>query len=784
MSASIASEAFDVFLVNVAARLLAQTAAGDLFTGDVFYNIASDTIEGITGIDLGVLADLSASASLSPEPAIFWGNVVRMVEFTIGVDGLSAADQSALDTAITNTDPLLSLAGLVDLVTPENEIFDTRVVTNGTSGNDVLIGSDTHDLMFGLDGNDILDGGAKIDELHGNAGDDILRGNIGDDYLLGGTGSDIYEYNLGWGWDTINETVETAGEIDEILFGPGIELAHLTLTRIGNSDLFIEIDTGTQTGQVLIEDHFNHGASGGNIELFRFNDGSTFDPAAQNYILTGTDRNEIFDGILSGQGGLQDDTIFGMGGNDTINGGEGDDILDGGTGGDKLSGGTGNDILDGGVGNDRLSGGDGNDTLNGGTGSDTLNGGTGDDIYVFSPGFGRDFITEELGEGFDTIIMQGFNLDQVAFRTDFGGIISKLDPDDRVHITAGVTLEPGTERETALGQHIEQIVFDDGILDLSVDGIAIEGSDVPIEALYGSSGDDTISGNGGRDIMHGNRGNDTLNGGTGNDTIFGETGDDTLNGNDDNDTLNGGAGNDTLDGGTGNDALFGGTGDDIYVFSPGFGADIVLENPDEGFDTIRMEGFTSDQVRLVTGNAGEVTLISRLDPNDTIKLNAAITGEPGTERETAIGQYVEQVVFDDGVIWDLTSGLTVEGTDASEGPGFIPDLYGSPEDDTIFGLGGNDVLWGNRGNDTLIGGTGFDSLNGGVGDDTYVFSPGFGGVGFGTNFVNESLNEGFDTIRMEGFTSDQVRLVTGNAGEVTLISRQKQCPPKSVRNAT
>lgn len=63
------------------------------------------------------------------------------------------------------------------------------------------------------------------------------------------------------------------------------------------------------------------------------------------------------------------------------------------------------------------------------------------------------------------------------------------------------------------------------------------------------------------------------------DVISGLGGDDSLSGN---------GGNDTLDGGTGADRMAGGTDDDTYVVDDIGGS--VVENPDEGTDTVESSG--------------------------------------------------------------------------------------------------------------------------------------------------------------------------------------------------
>ncbi len=72
-------------------------------------------------------------------------------------------------------------------------------------------------------------------------------------------------------------------------------------------------------------------------------------------------------------------------------------------------------------------------------------------------------------------------------------------------------------------------------------------------------------------------------------TITGNAGANILNGGGGNDTLGGGAGDDTLDGGTGNDSLTGGLGADRFVFTDGFGRDVI-----SGFDA----GVTGEMIDL------------------------------------------------------------------------------------------------------------------------------------------------------------------------------------------
>ncbi|WP_190237391.1 M10 family metallopeptidase, partial [Rhizobium sp. R635] len=161
-----------------------------------------------------------------------------------------------------------------------------------------------------------------------------------------------------------------------------------------------------------------------------------------------------------------------------------------------------------------------------------------------------------------------------------------------------------------------------------------------IENVQAGSGSDNIVGNEANNTLWGNAGNDSLYGGAGNDTLIGGAGSDWMVGGVGNDlyvvddtfdsviefgnegtdtvqtalsnhaldsnveiliytgsgnftgtgnavanTITGGAGNDVLNGGYGADTLIGGVGDDTYVVDNV--GDVVVENTDEGIDTVR-----------------------------------------------------------------------------------------------------------------------------------------------------------------------------------------------------
>ncbi|MEJ6486264.1 Calx-beta domain-containing protein [Nostoc punctiforme UO1] len=258
-----------------------------------------------------------------------------------------------------------------------------------------------------------------------------------------------------------------------------------------------------------------------------------------------------------------------------------------------------------------------------------------------------------------------------------------------------------------------------------------------ITNLIGTSGNNTITGTPNRDIIQGLGGNDTL---------FGL------------------AGNDTLDGGTGIDTITGGLGDDTYIVDNS--ADKVVENVDEGTDTIR------SSISYILGNNLEnlvLTGTSKLSGTGNA-LNNQITGNSGSNTlngkagdDTMSGGLSNDIYIVDSIgdvitenadegtdsvnssitytLTDNVERLTLTGTTDINGTGneLNNTITGNSGNNILTGGGGNDSLNGGTGNDTLIGGVGDDNLLGGVGNDTYT-------VDSSRDVVIENSNQGTDSV--------------------------------------
>jgi Ca2+-binding RTX toxin-like protein len=260
------------------------------------------------------------------------------------------------------------------------------LATWGTSGIDVLNGTDLTDHIYGLGGND---------ELSGFGGNDLLDGGEGSDRLEGGMGNDLL-------------IVGGPGNQDDVAIGGG---GTDTLSARNADDRAVVRLDRDHAGYIAAEsmvgqDDVISGNGIENLEGSRFND-----------ILIGDSMHN---------------RLSGLAGDDYLRGGHGDDILIGGLGNDQLEGGEafsevdGDNALYGGDGNDDLHGYNGNDILVGGAGFDQLGGAGGSDRYTGGPDgddFGvrnDDFIgTDEIFdfnplEGDDLYLINFDGLDTVA----------------------------------------------------------------------------------------------------------------------------------------------------------------------------------------------------------------------------------------------------------------------------------------------------------------------------------------------------------------------------------
>ncbi|MBF7686568.1 hypothetical protein I2F17_12140, partial [Acinetobacter sp. B10A] len=642
-------------------------------------------------------------------------------------------------------------------------------------------------LRLGANDGANISGTSSADLLLGSKHNDVLNGGRGNDTLYGGAGNDTYVFELGGGHDTIIET-HGSTDTDVLTFGEGISFGDLNIT-VNDRDLLIRHVNGYDS--ITIQNWFNKvNSQAYRLDALIFADGTRFD---LSHLQIGTDAQDQLIGIQDSQS--NQDILVGGSSDDELIGHEGNDWLDGGTGADTMRGGAGNDsyIVDNAndivienegegidtigaristvlpdhvenltlIGTDDLTGSGnelnniifgnrGNNTLNGFAGNDTLIGNTGNDIL--DGGVGND--TMRGGRGNDTYIVDSVG-DKVIEQSNQGN--------DTVKSSIDYTL----------GDHVENLTLT-GTNSLNGTGNQLDNLLVGNNAsntLYGLDGNDWLDGGAGADTLIGGTGNDTYvvdhfgdmvieNEGEGTDTVrssisyslvehvenltltgsknlmgTGNELDNIIIGNNASNVLYGLEGNDTLDGGLGADILFGGTGNDTYIVDNK--NDMVIENEDEGTDTVRSSiSYTlGDYVEnLVLTGGANINATGNALNNVIIGNDAAniLNGGLGADRlEGGYGDDTYQIDTEDTIVERVGAGTdtVIAAFDYTLGDN-LENLTLTGQ--AIYGTGNalDNVLTGNEQNNVLKG------LEG---DDTYV-------VQNADDQTIESVNAGTDKV--------------------------------------
>ncbi|RLP23629.1 cadherin-like domain-containing protein [Mesorhizobium sp. YM1C-6-2] len=207
-------------------------------------------------------------------------------------------------------------------VTVTYEITDGELSVMQTAHFDVvrnsIAGTSGDDLLVGTECGDDIDGGDGHDNIDARGGSDTVLGGAGNDHIVAGAGSDIVFAGLG----------------DDIVFG-------------GDGDDWIS------------------GGEGDDRLFGEAGEDTLFGDGGADYLSGGDGKDLLF-------GGDGHDHLSGDGEDDRLLGGDGDDELAGGDGDDVIMGEAGADLLRGDSGDDTLSGGEGKDHVHAGTGDDTV----------------------------------------------------------------------------------------------------------------------------------------------------------------------------------------------------------------------------------------------------------------------------------------------------------------------------------------------------------------------------------------------------------------------------
>jgi|GEM_PF-973220 len=584
-------------------------------------------------------------------------------------------------------------------VTGSNNGYDMIINVNGTSDQLTIVGAGddwlkiehfnfadgtslTYDQFHLLQGNNVLLGTAGNDSLYGSDGNNTLMGLGGDDWLAGWYGNDRYIYNQGDGNDTIEEYVQSTGDI--LSFGTGITPGDLKFSAPWGGELIVSFKNFEGSVRLLgVGNDYNLP-----IEQVNFADGTIWSAA------------EFYQNAIAYMSTPGDDLIVGTMLNDTVHAGDGNDWIE--TYG-------GNDTVFGEAGNDNIYTHSGDDVINGGAGNNWLDGGWGNDTYVHNIDGGNDIIDEHLEATADTISFgPGITASNLLFSAD-GNYDLKI---QFTNASGSVTVL-GLWRESDLP--IDQVTFADGTVwdsaafyQAAIAGMTTSGDDIILgsgraDVIDGGAGNDTIYARAGNDVVHGGAGDDFIDGATGNNTLYGDDGNDSIYASYANDTIYGGNGDDYIDAGEGSDIISGGAGNDtIYVR---WGNKVIDGGP--GADTVDYSGSWGVNYVNLSGSAQTLN-------GQTIAANSVNNGYGTTDSVSNI-ENIKGGVYGDYIV-------------------------GNDESNIIYGGAGDDNLDGGNGNDTLSGDAGNDYINGNNGFDVVDYSSAAAGVLVNLGAGNQTLN--------------------------------------------
>ena len=657
--------------------------------------------------------------------------------------------------------------------------LSTGTNTGGDAAGDTItgvenvLGSANADHLTGDDGANVLSGAAGVDTLVGGIGDDTLIGGTNNDSMVGGNGNDWVIYSSssaavsvslttgpGSGGDAAGDTLVgiehvlgsdhkdtiTGDSLDNQLIGG---LHNDKLDGVAGKDTLLGedgVDTliGGDGDDLLIGGAGADSLSGGiGIDTATYTESS----AAISVNLStgaatgGTAQGDTLNGVENVVASDHNDTMTGDSLNNLLEGRAGSDSMTGNAGADTLLGGNDNDFVIGGAGSDLLDGGRGIDTasyagsasvvVNLLTGAGSGGDAAGDTLIAVENLIGSSNADTLLGDGAANVFTGGAGAD--SMHGDAGN-------DYFIGGASGDTLVGGVGFDTASYEGSSSAVNVSLATGSGSGGDAAGDTLSEIEALLGSTLNDTFTGDSLGNVLDGAAGADSLSAGDGNDTLIG---------------------------GLGADILAGGAGFDLAVYLASAAAVIVNLSTGAGSggdaqgDTLsgieHLEGSThndslsGDSVNnQLSGGLGDDTLVGAAGQDTLIGWfgNDRLIGGTGADSlvggsGTDVANYAGSAV---GVQVDLTAGIGttgdaendhLSGIENLEGSAFADTLignqsanllFGDDDNDSLVGLAGSDTLIGEDGNDTLVGGIGGDRLDGGAGTDSASYATSFAAV--------------------------------------------------------
>lgn len=388
---------------------------------------------------------------------------------------------------------------------------------------------------------------------------------------------------------------------------------------------------------------------------------------------------------------------------------------------DTIFGLDGDDFIAGNAGEDKLLGGKGNDFVFGGDGDDVAFLGEGDDLFGWNPGEDNDRI--EGGEGFDTMLFNGANVDE---QIDMSAVGERF---RFFRDVANVLMDTN---------ELEQVDFNafggaDTIVINDLSSTDVKQINLDLAAFGSTEGDgetDTV-------ILNGSGNADTVN-------------------------VSGSAGKTIVSGLAANVQITGGEAE----------RDRLVINPFSDLDEVTINDLTGAGLQSVNINLAAFSSTSGDGTPDLTTLNASkrddvlnISGVPGSVTVSGLGAEVEIVGADlDSdplVVNGLAGDDSIDATNLSEGSMQLL-LDGGKGDDLLIGGAEDDTLIGGDGDDFVVGGRGDDIASLGTGRDAFLWNPGEG---------NDTIDggTGYDTMLFNGSGADEIIDMLANGERFTFL---------------
>ena len=438
---------------NAATELL--TLTGGAFSDSLVGGAAIDNISGGGGADTltggagnDIIAGGAGADVINPGAGIDSAtggagndtfNVTTYTDFkTSGgsetLDGGAGTDTitfAQAGTALTLTAPELeSLVGIETINVSDDQTNAQATITFGNgffTSNGVstitIDGNDTDNTAADhyVDLSAVTNGAVTFypNNVSTAANDSLYGGSGNDTWIVSGTpaaaleATDVFDGN--GGTDTIS-VVNTTAITAVIDFDTVSDVEQVVLTKDSSGAVDIDIAAMTTTTVEPTAMTIDGSAVVSSSGTLKFN--KSENTSNDTYVTT----------AFTIKGGLNNDTLYGAGGNDVITTGAGTNTAGGNKGNDTITGGSGADTIAGDAGADSLTGAGGADTITGGAGNDTIN--SGDGVDVVTGGAGKDTIT--LGSGKDTVV---FTADSDSAGANFDVVTDFVSGTDNIRLT-------------------------------------------------------------------------------------------------------------------------------------------------------------------------------------------------------------------------------------------------------------------------------------------------------------------------------------------------------------